>query len=501
MDVVIGPEIIRSYKRLSYTPWHALAEFIDNSTQSFFDNRTALTGDDPGGDPPLSVDIVYSLSESGSITIRDNAMGMSEEELTSALHIGRPRVDTSGRSEFGMGLKTAACWFGNRWSVRTKKLGEKLAHEIEFNVETVASGISELPHRTFEESELEHYTVVHINDLNHLMSRNEVAQVKRFLESMYRVDTREKTLLLTFNGRTVDWVSPVDSGNIHSSNGENFYLEFPRFPLNEKSVSGWIAILERGSRTNAGFTIIRRGRVIKGYPDAWKPREIFGQYQGSNDLVNQRLTGEIHLDDFEVSHTKDNILWGDGEEEGLGRALGRIAERYIEIALSYRKLGTRQSPPSRSVINSAVGLLEEELDSSDIRQIIAANGSVPLGIYEQIVDPMMQIVESTETARTYQIDELTVIMYLAENLSQTDPYLGVAIHQDGALIVAVNMNHPHVESLRGSIGVFNHLKSCAYEGLAQWKAEKMWGSESPVLIRAMKDAFLRVGQSIYDRTD
>ena len=39
MDVVIGPEIIRSYKRLSYTPWHALAEFIDNSTQSFFDNR------------------------------------------------------------------------------------------------------------------------------------------------------------------------------------------------------------------------------------------------------------------------------------------------------------------------------------------------------------------------------------------------------------------------------------------------------------------------------
>ena len=39
MEVYIGPEIVRSYKRLSYTVWHALAEFIDNSIQSHRSGR------------------------------------------------------------------------------------------------------------------------------------------------------------------------------------------------------------------------------------------------------------------------------------------------------------------------------------------------------------------------------------------------------------------------------------------------------------------------------
>ena len=101
MDVFIGPEIIRSYKRLSYTPWHALAEFIDNSTQSFFDNRERLTSFDSNDGPPLSIDISYSNSGPGSLRIRDNAMGMSEAELSSALHIGRPPKTGAGDPNSG----------------------------------------------------------------------------------------------------------------------------------------------------------------------------------------------------------------------------------------------------------------------------------------------------------------------------------------------------------------------------------------------------------------
>ena len=33
-DFDIGPSSIMAYSRLSYTLWYALAEFIDNSTQS-----------------------------------------------------------------------------------------------------------------------------------------------------------------------------------------------------------------------------------------------------------------------------------------------------------------------------------------------------------------------------------------------------------------------------------------------------------------------------------
>jgi hypothetical protein len=41
----IGLDAINSYKRLDYTAWHALAEFVDNSTQSYFDNREILDAD------------------------------------------------------------------------------------------------------------------------------------------------------------------------------------------------------------------------------------------------------------------------------------------------------------------------------------------------------------------------------------------------------------------------------------------------------------------------
>ena len=150
MQVVIGPEIIKSYKRLSYTPWHAFAEFVDNSTQSFIDNQDELTGDGQENEPPLRIDIAYNRAGSGSITVSDNAMGMSSAELASALHIGRPPIDMTGRSEFGMGLKTAACWFGNRWSVSTTKLGESGGHEIQFDVEEVASGNSDVQYRELE---------------------------------------------------------------------------------------------------------------------------------------------------------------------------------------------------------------------------------------------------------------------------------------------------------------------------------------------------------------
>lgn len=31
-----------TYKRISYQPWTALAEFVDNSTQSFYDHKEEL---------------------------------------------------------------------------------------------------------------------------------------------------------------------------------------------------------------------------------------------------------------------------------------------------------------------------------------------------------------------------------------------------------------------------------------------------------------------------
>ena len=41
IEIRFGHENFANYKRLSYKWWFALAEFVDNSTQSFFDNQDA----------------------------------------------------------------------------------------------------------------------------------------------------------------------------------------------------------------------------------------------------------------------------------------------------------------------------------------------------------------------------------------------------------------------------------------------------------------------------
>ena len=495
MDVRIGPQIIRSYKRLSYTAWHALAEFVDNSIQSYTNNKDLLDKSYSEAGENLTVQISYGYADGGHLTIHDNAMGMSEEELSDALRIGRPPTVTTGLSEFGMGLKTAACWFGDQWTVRTKKLGSTEGHSIRFEVEQVASGNSDLHHRTFSAPRSEHFTEISVSNLNHLFYGRAISTIKTFLASMYRAKTSDGSLSLTFNGDDLLWVSPLENGNVHISEGEEC-LESYTFTVGNKEVYGAIAVMERGSRSDAGFTIIRRGRVIRGWPNSWRPQTIFGQYEGSNDLVNQRLVGEINLDDFGVSHTKDDILWEDDEQEAVEMYLADIAEPYMAIARSYRKRGTRGDYPTPSLVTSAMNILEEEILSSRFQTIVAANGDIPRERFETIDRSMMRVVRTGEPRGVYALNGFTLSVFLSESLSERDPYVGIEFDSDDELNVVINLRHPHMRDLSGRKGVLNHLKSCTFEGIAQWKVEDTWNAQDPSLIRAIKDSLLRVGQSI-----
>ena len=130
IQLQLGFEIIQSYKRLAYTAWHAIAEMVDNATQSYFDNQVALDAVLLSTGEQLTIGIVYERENGGMLRVSDNAMGMSFDELQGGLRLGIPPANTSGRSKYGLGLKTSACWIGNKWTVRTKKLGETEEHRI-----------------------------------------------------------------------------------------------------------------------------------------------------------------------------------------------------------------------------------------------------------------------------------------------------------------------------------------------------------------------------------
>ena len=168
LSLKIGLNAIANYRRMDYEIWYALAEYVDNSTQSYANNRKKLDEAYKSAAEKPEVRITYERhGHDPVVRIVDNAMGMDYSELEHALEIALPPSDTSGRCRYGMGMKTASCWIGNRWTVTTKKLGSTKELAVEIDVEHIAKGHAELQTSTVDNLSPDlHYTRIEIRQHN-----------------------------------------------------------------------------------------------------------------------------------------------------------------------------------------------------------------------------------------------------------------------------------------------------------------------------------------------
>lgn len=497
MEIQLGLDIINSYKRLSYSPWHALAEFVDNSTQSYFNNKSVLDELFEIDKENLKVDIIYDSAGDGLVRISDNSIGMSFNDLENALHVGKQPEINSGRSRYGLGLKTAACWLGNVWTVRTKKLNETKEHFITVDVLKIAGGNNTLEYRNLDKPLNEHYTIIEITKLNKKFQGRTLGKIRDFLGSMYRVDFRNKQLKLTWQGAELKY---IESELLAASDGSK-YLKDYNFTVDGKHVQGWVGILKNGSRADAGFSIIHSGRVIKGWPISWRPHLLYGQLEGSNDLVNQRLVGEINLDGFEVSHTKDDILWFGDQEEEVEKALYDNCSEFREIAKAHRKAKDDGRGPSDAETAVAIDELKAELFSSEMVDTISLT-VVPT---EEAVKESLHFITESVIGRTQPALEgivggITFKLYIDGQMSPNDPYLLIEVSNTSDVTIIVNSAHPHWGQLKGSDGVLNYLKHCVYDGVAEWMAMSKSARLDPNTIKLLKDRLLRVSFDIEGHT-
>jgi histidine kinase/DNA gyrase B/HSP90-like ATPase len=508
LPLELGPEIIRSYRRLNYTAWHAMAEFVDNSTQSYFNNRVVLdeayareTAERQGrgeeGAVCLEVSIIYDKSGRGKLRIVDTAMGMNLEELKQALRVAKPPINTVGRSKYGMGLKTAACWLGEVWTVRTKRLGDTTEHTIKVDVEKVASGQLELPHEIKSgRKPNEHYTIVEIEDLHVSLRGRRLGKVREFLASMYRADTREGHLLLTWDGYKLDFPPYDPTMFLSAPDGSRYFKEFD-FTVAGKNVRGWGGVLQKGGRPKAGFSIMQANRVVMGVPDAWRPEEIYGPPPGSNDLVNQRLVGEIHLDEFDPSHTKDNIVWQGEQEADIENELQKIFVDYISAAKQPIK---GAAPTLRNLtdlqVQAAIDDFEVELSSPAVANSVVRDEVPPPEVVEAGLRPLLDTVDPENPTFSAVVGEVKVKGFLASDLSVNDPYVALDATKDNEVIVVINRSHPHMNELDGDVGLRNYLRHCTYDAIAEWKARHRAGTIEPDTIRLLKDQLLRIRMQI-----
>ena len=349
-EIDISPDVsmLGVLPHLKYTAWHALAEYVDNSLQNFLNNEEALR--------KIGCDkVVVKINVDGNkITIRDNAAGIAAKDYARAFRTAEIPRNNKGLHEFGMGMKSASCWFAHVWSVRTTALGEAIERSIEFDVDyIVATRTNKLNTSLTLAASDWHYTEVTLMPLRSVLQSSTHAKIKRHLPDIYRDFIRQGKLEIQFNSETLTYTPPK-------------VLSAPFFKTPEAAPMLWTktgtivhngitanvtASLrgEEGGYADAGFALFRRGRVIKGSGDEqFRPYTIFGT---GGSFVSLRLFGEIHLEGVGVTHTKDELIWNGHEDSFLEELKKWLDEG--EICLLSQAKGHRSNPKPAVVQQAA----------------------------------------------------------------------------------------------------------------------------------------------------
>jgi len=499
LNLTFTANIAESYKRLSYKLWYALSEYIDNSTQAYEENKEELDAQLIEDGEELFVKIEYFRGDELSddyFEIEDNSYGMNEDILRRAFNTGqKPTIDT-GRSKYGLGLKTSSFWLGDKWSVTTSMLGEEKEFTIIVDIDKITDGNISLEINERQVDINSHYTTIRIWDLHRRFIGRTLGKVRSYLSSIYRYDLMLDKLNIKWMNNFLTWEN-LDNLLIEEFDGDRTKKEF-EFKVDGKDVKGWAGVMHRGDRGKAGFALVQSERVID---TNYRPGEIFGDQDGGrNDLINQRLVGEIFIDGFDVSHTKDQILWSGEQEEDLEYKLKDEVKDLIRIALT-RRVREVVDVSDLKDIEVAFGNLHHEMESDYANDLLNTIEIPPeIALEKTNMFLLNAVLKRIDEPVIIRIGTLTVKLYTDEDMSPFDPYvLSDSVRQKenkNELNVIFNPNHPHWQEIKDDNGVLIFLRHVVYDGVSEWKAWNKTGAISHDTVKFIKDNLLRISFEI-----
>lgn len=377
-----GISILSILKHIEYDPWFALAEFVDNAIDSYLKNEKRLK-EVEGDNFQLEVKIEFNEVDK-RITIKDNAAGIHRADYSRAFRAAEIPPDNSGLSEFGMGMKSAACWFSDNWCVRTSAIGENTEKIVSFDLNKIFyDKLEELDVTTKPQKENSHYTIIELTSINKMPIKKTKGKIKEHLASIYRDFTRQGTLKIYLDNEALEFKDPniLNAPFPYDSKTSPLYwrkeIDFD-IDGGKMYVKGFVGLLESMESGKNGFALFRRGRVIEGSCDeGFKPKEVMGEV-GSPEW--KRIFGELHLEGFNVSFTKKGIKWDENMEiflELLKKDL--VAASFIKQARDYRV-----NPPKAELKKAAEAVVKSTVDDikNNVQPTITEIRSTPIPVNE-----------------------------------------------------------------------------------------------------------------------
>jgi hypothetical protein len=456
VSIAIGSMMYERFSDLPNTISHVFAEFIDNALQSYRDNKTQLVNLESNFELKVSIDIEWNeiTGRAKKIIIIDNAAGIGESKYETAFMPAQTPDNNNELNEFGMGLKTAALWLGESWTVETKALDEDSERTISFNLNEVsANDLKELPVELKYKNKNDHYTIVTITDTTKNVPANKsLSKIKNELASIYRKSLRDNEMKLIVCDEELTFVEYeiLTAPFARTPNATPIYWKKNiDFKFGKYKAKGFIGILRDINSTQNGMVLLRRGRVIIG-------AETDGRYfhkclSGSSGTFRyKRIFGELELDGFEVSFNKNDIQDKENLDALMEALKGEIHTKEFDLysqAEEYRLDDTRKqikkivtkynsSPKDNRNVISIDTNVKKELD-----QTSAGSLNVELS-NEYAVDNVIPIVIGEYDA-TYKIKDKTYTLKVQFVESGSDLFW-VDSRQKNESIIICQINTKHI---------------------------------------------------------
>jgi hypothetical protein len=337
VDITIGSNMYGRITDLPNTPSHVLAEFVDNALQSYRDKKKELESLYP--DYRLKIEISFDWNQTtkraDAIRIQDNAGGIDSAIYADAFKLANTPENNQGLNEFGMGLKTAALWLGEMWSVKTKALGEPISRTIHFDLnEVLVNSLKKLVVKTEAAEQDEHYTLITISSLtNKAPSQKSIDTIKEELRSIYRKSLRINEADIIVDGEKLyfEEAEILNAPSTKSPQGPAVYWKKDiDFKFGKYRAKGFIGILKDMNKAKNGIVLLRRGRVVYG-------AEVDGRYYPKCLCGNagspryKRLFGELELEGFAVSFNKNDLQDKEDLEVLMEGVKGEIHSKELDI--------------------------------------------------------------------------------------------------------------------------------------------------------------------------
>lgn len=428
---------------MKYKPWYALGELVDNAVQSSLSNLPRLR-DVEGSSYRLRVEIELSKDDGGTIVIRDNAAGIAARDWTRAFLVAEPPPDATGLSQFGIGMKAACCWFAREWSVRSSALGESVERTAVLDVPRIietrnekVSVVEEPAHRKA------HFTEIRMWNLNRVPQTKTIGKMRSYLGGIYRQFLRSDDVEIWFNGERVTYDEPAvltaPPWNDPAAPPVEWRVPIDIALASGRQVIGFVAIREVGSTADAGLALFYRRKVVTGAGDeSYRPTDLFG---AGNTFRSQRLFGELHMDDFAVTYTKDAIVWYDEEDEFIDLLRKRLSDERLPLLRQADNYRTRSVTERRDVVHDIVERTAALLESAG--DDIAGDDPPPNELAAAQPRPASVFREDREVQLPVDGTTWTVRLRLVADDANEDWVRAVRDQVGGSPTVTITVNQAH----------------------------------------------------------